>query len=83
MNESELLGSTISEYRTLMNPEESHKGNASKPAEIISNLIATHDWTPNGAEELVSLVNNYGIFMLSNALALAIVLNKEDGKLGF
>ena len=32
---------------------------------------------------LVSLANDYGAFMLRNALALAVVLEKEDGEIGF
>ena len=35
------------------------------------------------ARAIVSLANDYGAFMLRNALALAVVLDKEDGDLGF
>jgi len=41
------------------------------------------DWTSSGASELLALVENYGAFMLRNALALAVVLGKEDGSKGF
>ena len=50
---------------------------------IVSNLSKRHDWTHHGAHAIVCLANEYGAFMLRNALALAIVLEKEDGNLGF
>jgi hypothetical protein len=41
------------------------------------------DWSERGADEIARLVMDYGAFMLRNALAVAIVLGKEDGDLGF
>jgi hypothetical protein len=46
-------------------------------------LVAEADWTERGAEAVVSLARNYGSFMLRNALALAIALDIEDGRLGY
>ena len=40
------------------------------------------DWTERGATHLVSLVRQYGVFMLRNALALAVAAGIEDGELG-
>ncbi len=40
------------------------------------------EWTEEGAKHLTVLAREYGGFMLRNALALAAVLNVEDGSLG-
>ncbi len=50
---------------------------------LVESLSSAHDWTDEGARAIVSLANEYGAFMLRNALAIAIVLGKEDGDLGF
>ena len=49
----------------------------------MSELSSRHDWTHQGAQAIISLANDYGTFMLRNALALAIALEQEDGDLGF
>ncbi len=46
-------------------------------------LVNSSGWTPNGAQELVMITRGYGIFMLRNALALALALGLEDGELGY
>lgn len=46
-------------------------------------LCRCGDWSERGADEIIRLAKDYGAFMLRNALALAIVLGKEDGELGF
>jgi hypothetical protein len=46
-------------------------------------LIGGAEWTPQAAEHLLKLANDYGSFMLRNALAIATALNVEDGGLGF
>ncbi len=46
-------------------------------------LAQEHDWTEQGARAIIDLANNYGSFMLKNALALSIALDKEDGGLGY
>ena len=40
------------------------------------------DWTDSGATHLVWLVRQYGVFMLRNALALAVAAGIEDGESG-
>lgn len=49
---------------------------------LAASLVTTGDWTPSGAEYLVSLARNYGGFMLRNALALAAALGIDDGEFG-
>jgi hypothetical protein len=50
---------------------------------LVPHLSRAHDWTEEGARAIVTLANEYGAFMLRNALALALALGKEDGDLGF
>ncbi len=49
---------------------------------LVDLLCVDGDWTIQGAETLVTIVQNYGSFVLKNALALAIATNIEDGKFG-
>ena len=49
---------------------------------LVNLLCVNGDWTREGAETLVALVQNYGSFILKNALALAVATNIEDGELG-
>ena len=72
MTEGQHLDICISEYNKLKNTENTR-----------AQLMADHDWTEDGAEAVLQLVNDYGSFMLRNALALAVVTEKEDGNLGF
>jgi len=46
-------------------------------------LIRDGDWSPGAAAHLVQLAKSYGSFMLRNALAISLVLEVEDGDLGF
>ena len=46
-------------------------------------LAGRHDWSEVGAAAVVGLAGDYGAFMLRNALALAVALDVEDGRLGF
>jgi len=46
-------------------------------------LCSLADWTERGANEILRLATDYGAFMLRNALAIAVVLGREDGELGF
>ena len=39
------------------------------------------EWTLQGSEHVIHLAKTYGSFVLRNALALAIVLDIEDGSL--
>lgn len=76
MSPQETLDHHISEYLELVR-------GSSSDEQIKKKLVSQHDWTHEGAEALLELVNNYGSFMLSNALALAVVRGREDGDLGF
>lgn len=51
--------------------------------QLESKMVSDGDWTPEAAEELISLVRNYGSFMLRNALAIALAAGIEDGEAGF
>jgi hypothetical protein len=83
MNETELLESTVSEYKNLFKPAKVQTKGKLDTDRIVSNLSKGHDWTRQGAHAIVRLADEYGAFMLRNALALAIVLGKEDGNLEF
>lgn len=50
--------------------------------DVAKALVRDHDWTPEGAKQLVELATKYGVFILRNALALAIALKLEDGTEG-
>jgi len=53
------------------------------PESLINALAKQGDWTEQAASHLLQLVNDYGSFMLRNALALSLAMNVEDGELGF
>jgi hypothetical protein len=71
-----MLESTIGEYRALRSLDK-------EADQLVAELTRSHDWTEEGARAIVSLAVGYGSFMLRNALAMAIALEKEDGDLGF
>jgi hypothetical protein len=48
---------------------------------IIDKLHRDGDWTSLGAERVANLAQQYGSFVLRNALALSLVLKIEDGEL--
>jgi hypothetical protein len=83
MNETKLLKSAVSEYRGLFKPASGEHLKRLDTHRLARDLSRAHDWTEQGAHAIVSLANDYGSFMLRNALALAIVLEKEDGNLRF
>ncbi|MEX1350448.1 MAG: hypothetical protein AB1Z31_22250 [Desulfobacterales bacterium] len=83
MNETELLESTVSEYKFFFKPAKLKTNGKLDNDWLVSNLSKEHDWTHQGAHAIVCLANEYGTFMLRNAFALAIVLGKEDGNLRF
>jgi hypothetical protein len=49
---------------------------------LVGLLCVEGEWTKEGAVTLVTIVRNYGSFILKNALALAVATNIEDGELG-
>jgi len=53
------------------------------PDKVEKLLVKEGEWSPSAAEHLLRLSNDYGSFMLRNALALSLVLGIEDGELGF
>ena len=84
MRAGECVDSLVSEYATLL------RGKLSKDSQMqhdeagmIEELVESADWSMSGARELMRLADNYGAFMLRNALAVAVVLRKEDGVQGF
>ena len=83
MSETELLQSTVSEYRELLSFVKTENPKVAGTDRLTQTLSGSGDWTEAGAQSIVSLANQYGAFMLRNALALAIALDKEDGDMGF
>jgi len=72
------MKSLISEYRGTVQHCSTHDH------ENLAQVLAQdHDWSDEGARAIIDLANNYGSFMLENALALSIALEKEDGDLGY
>ena len=82
MTEIELLDSTTREYRSLLASIEVEVTEKVGMDRLVGHLSKAHDWTQEGARVIVTLANEYGAFMLRNALALALALGKEDGDLG-
>ena len=83
MSETELLQSTVSEYRELLSFVKTENPKVVGTDRLTQTLSGSGDWTEAAAQSIVSLANQYGAFMLRNALALAIALDKEDGDMGF
>ena len=50
---------------------------------LVGRLVADGEWQWAGAEHLVNLAEENGVFMLRNALALAVAMGKDDGSLGY
>jgi len=83
MTEIELLRSAVHEYRGLLTSSEVDGTEMVDMNLLVQHLSRAHDWTEEGARVIVTLANEYGAFMLRNALALALTLGKEDGDRGF
>jgi hypothetical protein len=84
MREGEYVDSLISEYETVLGKRELKDAqDASDESGIVKELSVSADWSITGARELLRLADIYGAFMLRNALAIAVVLGKEDGSEGF
>jgi len=81
MTEIELFGAAVEEYRGFLALSEGTE--IADINRLVQHLSRAHDWTEEGARVIVTLANEYGAFMLRNALALAVALGKEDGDLGF
>lgn len=52
-------------------------------SELESMLTSKADWTKSAANELINMAKYHGVFMLRNALALAIALDYQDGTCSF
>jgi hypothetical protein len=78
-----LLQSAISEYDSTVTSTRRKATRRVDLEQLTRALCKDHDWTDNGAHAIITLANEYGAFILRNALALAVVLDKEDGNLGF
>jgi hypothetical protein len=78
MKAQENVRSLVDEYRSLF-----AGAKPDSPEFFEDLLIREGDWTQQAASHLLQLVNNYGSFMLRNALAIALALGIEDGDFGF
>ena len=84
MREGEYLDSLIDEYETrLAQSLVRNKNGEYNVSEILKELAGSADWSVPAAHEILTLADEYGAFMLRNALAVAVVLGKEDGSKGF
>lgn len=84
MTEGEYVDLLISEYTTLLRSQTSNdQHNRQDETGIIAEMAASADWSARGAREIMRLADEYGAFMLRNALAIAAVLGKEDGSRGY
>lgn len=77
------IGFKISEYKNIVHFCRMGSETEVNYERLESYLIDDCDWTEDAAIELTRLVRRYGSFMLTNALALAIACDVEDGSLGF
>ena len=75
----------VEEYRDLLGQaaKESPEPRVHDPLQIESVLYREGEWSLRAAKHLHKLASDYGSFMLRNALALSLVLEIEDGELGF
>ncbi len=80
MKAEDYLSLSIDEYRSILDPEIIKNRSWDS---IAKTLMKEADWTWDGAHCLCKLAELYGAFILRNATALAIVMNQEDGTLGF
>ena len=85
MQESAQLESLIGEYEELLQQcAQSEDALAGENLRLVADaLCRCGDWSKRGADEITRLARDYGAFMLRNALAIAAVLGREDGELGF
>ncbi len=78
MKTPENVAPLVEEYRTLF-----AESDASTLDSLELILVNQADWTTEAASHLIYLARAYGFFMLRNALAISLVLDCEDGDLGF
>ena len=84
MREGEYVDSLIREYESLLTKKTLKKTEGEyDESEVLKELSVSADWSIAAAREMLKLAENYGAFMLRNALAIAVVLGKEDGSAGY
>ena len=85
IREGAYLAALIGEYEGLLlkGPGSESRVDEDKSKLAAECLCRAADWSEQGAAEITRLATDYGAFMLRNALAVAIVLGREDGELGF
>ncbi len=83
MTEVEILGQAIHEYRGLLATSKIDGTKLVDMNRLVQHLSRAHDWTEEGAQVIVTMANEYGAFMLRNALALALALGMDDGDRSF
>ncbi|MDI6451845.1 hypothetical protein [Anaerobaca lacustris] len=75
MNRAEDVSGLVEEYRVLLDMTDSQDS-------LRKAMVEGAEWTPQAANRLLELANDYGSFMLRNALAISLALGIEDGALG-
>jgi len=85
MEAGDELERTISDYQhTLTEIKQYQESSDDLPWEHVEHqLSCSNGWTREGAEVISRLAREYGGFMLRNALAVAKVMDVEDGELGY
>lgn len=85
MDMSANVRTLVEEYSALLREVVHHSsGRWEIEDATIKNILSRDcEWSPEAADHLLRLANDYGSFMLRNALALSLVLEIEDGELGF
>ena len=84
MSEGEYVDSLVNEYASLLHRRTTNDAQTQNDeVGVVEDLVVSADWSMPAAHELMRLADRYGAFMLRNALAVAVVLGKEDGTEGF
>jgi len=73
----------IEEYETFLREAQAGQTAPVDWHQLTASLVQEGAWTPKAAQELIALSRDYGVFVLRNALALALALGIEDGDLGY
>ena len=84
MYSEKYFGGLTEEYQLLVERAARATGVDANPLDTLKRMLQDEaDWTGRGAEALLRLAQDYGAFMLRNALALAVTMGIEDGKKAF
>lgn len=83
MKTSAYVDALTEEYTTLLSGAGlATDGEGVDSQALVGRLVADGEWRWAGAEHLVNLAKENGVFMLRNALALAVAMGRDDGSLG-